>query len=614
MRITEKILHGLSNPLAKRIIGIIAIATIAMAIIQYMSLSQIRDFNGNIFVLLVGFIGEALFMLLPAWLLPLRFFKSAVVCIVWLVALFMLVNLWYLRAWGDTMGVEALELIGNVNGMLIHSIEEVWHRKDLGIILTACVATIAIFFISPFGKGKSLGIRSRLLLAALSLLGLVSSQLIIEIKDWRYTNNTNLQYEGMLTHFSNRVSLPIITNKMSLFHDGITVFLAKSVAGALATPGDIENLSSQQIKTVKDFIRSNNVEYSISDSLKSSNRAKNVVLIVVESLNAEAVGKNINGFPVTPVLDSLLEAEGTVSALNVITQVRRGGSGDGQFITNTGLQPLERVSTSMKKGSRNQFPSLTSKFSDKDPIIVFAEDASGWNERGTFSNFGFKKLFTVMDFPEMKEQFGADAAMFRFAAEKLSEVSQPFFLEMITASMHLPFVEPTVEVPDWLQNASDLNRTEKNYYTVTNYFDRELGLFIESLRSKKLLDDTQIYIASDHSQISAFGESTVTKSLHDTDFPMVFIATNTGISEKVSRTVGQIDLYPTILLLSGYYTPDGNTYNGVGTPVLNPELDSAYSPEHGIKGNPDSGLLPNQRKAYEVSDIIIRSDWFRHRF
>ena len=150
----------------------------------------------------------------------------------------------------------------------------------------------------------------------------------------------------------------------------------------------------------------------VSDSIANNNSNKNLILIVVESLNSEVIGATINGNKVTPVLESLLSEEGTVSSLNMVTQVYKGGSSDGQLLINTGLLPIATEAASMSYSDRIELPSLVKKLRKDNNIAVFADDASSWKQKEVYYNFGFDSVFCSEDFKDDIEEFGSDASIF----------------------------------------------------------------------------------------------------------------------------------------------------------------------------------------------------------
>lgn len=75
-------------------------------------------------------------------------------------------------------------------------------------------------------------------------------------------------------------------------------------------------------------------------NIQSANKGKNLILIIVESLNS-TVFDMPDASGIIPVLDSLAHADTSLFAPFITTQCGPGGSCDGQLIYNTGLLPLK---------------------------------------------------------------------------------------------------------------------------------------------------------------------------------------------------------------------------------------------------------------------------------
>lgn len=87
-------------------------------------------------------------------------------------------------------------------------------------------------------------------------------------------------------------------------------------------------------------------------------------------------------------MNALVNAENTVSALNIVPQVKEGCSNDGQLLTNTGLLPLDKGVSSMLFGDRNIYPSL--------PRILARKNLRSFSE--TTAPHGIRRAHTkVMD-------------------------------------------------------------------------------------------------------------------------------------------------------------------------------------------------------------------------
>lgn len=362
-------------------------------------------------------------------------------------------------------------------------------------------------------------------------------------------------------------------------------------------------LANDELAMVRDFI-SGHCPCPL-DSIAALNRDKNIVMIIVESLNADVIGRRVAGREVTPMLNSLAHSAGSFAAINVVPQIKDGGSSDGQLIYNTGMLPLASGAASMEF-SGNRYESLVELLGRRGNVAVFGDDAASWNQRGAYMAYGFLKVYSRLDFEDEATAKGADAALFDFAAGLLPSLPQPFFMELITMSMHVPFIDAAVEPEPWLDGATELSRMERDYLNMCAYFDRQLALFADRLKAENLYDDTMLVIMGDHSQ--SVGASGVRGNKDDASLPTCMVFVNCGVEEVVRRTVGQVDMLPTLLQLVGKQRR--GAYNGLGTSILNPNLDSAVDGYGGVHGDTLSVLVPEQQRAYEVSRKMMRSDFF----
>ena len=173
---------------------------------------------------------------------------------------------------------------------------------------------------------------------------------------------------------------------------------------------------------------------------------------------------------------------------------------------------------------------------------------------------------------------GADAAMVRKGLNLCETMPQPFFMQLLSVSTHYPFKEAAVE---YIEDKSCVELMERKYLSCVKYFDQQLGKFIEGLRNLDILDNTIIVVASDHH----INMNSGTQPIH----PIVFIAANCGITERIDTPVAQVDVFPTVLDIMGVYSK----WRGVGRSMLGPR-----------RGEGDA-------RQQSVSDSIIRSDFFR---
>ena len=533
----------------------------------------------------------------------------------WLLSVFFIANVCYFRFWDNLLPPVALTMTGNINATLIDSGAGLFSPLDILYIILPGAATAAALMpslrpsksLSPIWKGAGAA-------AAFFSMVLASALFLHSANSYRNAENLPRLSAGDYIRDVNAT----VFNASNLYRRyGFTLYMAVSLRELSSILRFDRRLDPEERLRILKFISGHADDRrhlpgdsvglfpARRDSIFAANRKRNLIVIIVESLNSEAIGMRVAGREVMPVLNGLSVAKGSVTALNVVPQIKDGSSGDGHLMTNTGLLPLRSGSASMLAGNDHIFPSLP-RILHRKATAVFADNGETWNQNGFFRNLGFDPVINSAS-PGRRMATGADGIMFEQALGAIDRMQIPFLLEMVTASMHVPFHEKGISQPDWITGAGLPDNTAA-YLSACNYFDTQLGLFIETLRRKGIYDNTVLVIVSDHTQKSALVENQ--GSPHSPGSRMAFIAVNTGVTERIERTVGQIDIFPTILDIMGAGTP-ALGYRGLGGSIFSPRLDSAMAPDGSVEGNASSPLIPRQREAWEISDLILRGDYFR---
>ena len=537
---------------------------------------------------------DVLALLSLYWIAPSRM-RGATVCLVWLLALLLGANSMYHRYWGSLLSVGTIFNPASYNSFVTGAVSNMICARDLLYLLFPALLTI-LWMIMRRRKDSVIPPAWRITAITLSVLLFFAAGFMrvrrykIYLHDIGFTERPwSLAFDITYKTFGTPSGLN------ELHRQGLTVYSVSQLISAL-TPRHI-TLDDSQRESIRQFIASSpSPVVTLAD-----NRDKNLIMIIVESLNADYIGRNADHGDITPTLSSLLTAEGTISNLNIITQTGEGGSSDGQMMYNTGLLPIKSGAAPVKFGD-NTYPSLAHTFADRMSVEVIPEPRHVWNHDVTSVSYGYRRLLDKKDLLAAGHDDnvrGADGALFDMATQIADTLSRPFLLTVPTISMHYPYTNPGVPSQGYTMCAND---DERAYMDALNYFDTELARFLSSLRERGLYDSSVIIIASDHRM--NIGDPN-TRINGEVNHPIAFIALNTGITRRMDQVAGQADFYPTVLDIMGVDTP--GLWRGVGTSMLDPSHPGGAIDTRGrLHGNGH----PRLQQQRDISDLIINSDYF----
>ena len=117
-----------------------------------------------------------------------------------------------------------------------------------------------------------------------------------------------------------------------------------------------------------------------------------------------------------------------------------------------------------------------------------------------------------------------------------------------------------------------------------------------------------VIIVSDHDEVG-LNEFEKREERIPSDRYCTFIALNTTQTLSYDKVIGQVDIYPSILDIMGcndYY------WKGLGHSIFRkPQPDCATHCVGMEAGNPQSPLLDYYRRAWDISTLIIRGNYFK---
>lgn len=569
-------------------------------------------------------VGDCAMLLILYWILPKRW-SWIVVALLWLLSLFFIINIWYYRFWHEFVSPTFYRLWGNVNGDLLASVKSLIKFTDL--LYLVIPAGLTIFYIRRNGRNGKNGRNGRngkngsdgrngYLFRGVMIVGslclFVGSQLAFAVTLTHWNRDSGLREQTVGGNL--RANLFKIVDSCSIYDfksKGLSIYLvtaAKNIFNDLTVSHEID-LTANDKESLAEFLYCVPEFPDVDEFLE--NGGKNVIIILVESLNSDVIGRKVGDREITPFVNSLIEKEGTVSALDILPQVKDGCSNDGQLLTNTGLLPLTQGVASLTLGSHIEFPGLPKLLNPKSSVAIFGDTGQTWNQTGAYKSYGFKKIFTVKDYEAKADEKGVDGAMFEFADAVLDTIPQPFLMEFVTFSMHVPFQHKNLAIQPWLDNAG-FAVNEKNYLNMTHYTDSEIRKFFANLEKRGLLSKTVVFIISDHSNGLAMDKGKVGKNIDRQDLlPMVFIAANTGLTRKVTVPAGQVNVFPTILHIMGEGRSCHSCYRGLDRSLLDSRLQSSVSTKGNVRGSASAEELIRQHRAWQVADSLQRGNYFK---
>lgn len=315
---------------------------------------------------------------------------------------------------------------------------------------------------------------------------------------------------------------------------------------------------------------------------RGAEKRLNVVLITVESLSAEFLGRFGNTHQLTPNLDRLADES------LLFTHVYATGTRTDRGLEALTLSvPPTAGRSIVKRPDNEQLFSLGQVFRERGYRTLFLYGGYGYfdNMNYFFSHNGYE-VVDRNDIPEDAIHFAniwgvADEDLYTQALKEIDRTyasGKPFFGHLMTTSNHRPYTYPAgrIDIP-----------SPGGREGVVKYTDYAIGDFIERARHKPWFDDTLFVIVADHCAKSAGKEALTAARYH---IPLLIYAPQHISPGRIERTVSQIDIAPTLLGLLNF------TYQSrfFGQDVLDPD---AIDAERALIGN-------YQRLGYIKNDVL----------
>ena len=286
---------------------------------------------------------------------------------------------------------------------------------------------------------------------------------------------------------------------------------------------------------------------------------RNVVLIVLESTRADAIGRRVDGRALTPTLDAMAMA----------------GSAAPRAYSHVGFttQSLQSLFTGELAPVDDRQSLIRDFLANGYEVGVFSGQAEDFG--GTANLVGMRRGAIFVDGNTLREE-----RAFSFAAEGSVNVdgrillrefdrrlgrreawARPHFLYFNLQSAHFPYYEPMMDrvlpgapIPRGQIGAANRDWTARTYWNAIAYNDRLIGALIARLRRLGVLDDTLVVVTADHGE-SLFDDGFLGHGhmLNEQQTRIPFILSAPGV--VIPPAIGLADMRSIILAALGAPVP-----------------------------------------------------------
>lgn len=545
--------------------------------VSLLVLNSCLDYAGyNYFTVQVRRFADAMLFALPVLFFHKKRFLFSYIMIV---NLYLLSNIWYYRNYGTLMPMTSYTMVGNLQGLG----PSIWSsiKGSDGWILFPSICFMAYYAASGnvFSKGR--------LREDWKYIG-GSIFIILMVILPSYIIHPRTEYAHPYSLYTNEV----VRAFKQLGFINYWCYQANYLRGCTSEEKDYA------VKFMK-----GQIDNQSFDPLVEKHQ-KNLILILVESLQAWPVNLTIDGREVTPYLNSLAKKENVLYFSKVLPQVKGGRSSDAQLLLNTGLLPIVTGAAASLYGT-NEYPSLSKALSGYGytSVSLLCDDKAYWNQEATSKGYGFGKLYDRM--AKGNSMIRADENLFKYSLPILEKERQPFYAQLVTMSGHDAVKSDFESCFNEVKFEDDIVRYN---LVITEYVDRCIGQFVESLKKSGLYDKSVIVITGDHDSVSYDKfEGRKKCELSDRFVPLFIL--NTPLKAECDKVIGQSDIYPTLLDMMGV---EGYLFHGLGESVFRHQSDCAvyHTGEH-IGNCKSDSVVEYKKELWKLSDILIRMDYFK---
>jgi len=540
-------------------------------------------------------IATCLTLSLPFFFVKVR--KDIILYILFFLNTYLIFNLLYYRTYFTILPLDSYTMIGNLGG-LGDSIISAFHWDDWLFLLPSLVLSLLYY----------LYFRKTIVTESFKIRAICSGILLLIVT---FTIGLNLYLDrkevSNLLSDENEFKYDVVdgASTYGFLHCWAWQFRTLIEPNKELTPKEAAKIKQWFIE---------HKQYESFDQPVDSVK-KNVILVIVESLESFPIGKKLEGQEITPYLNQVIKGRNSFYAPHLVPQVNIGHSSDTQLIFNTGMLPPHNGAACFKY-QHNTYNTLAKALHNigYTSHTLLGGNGSFWNQGVMTRTLGYDELIAIEQYKNDESyDFGlTDSTFLAQSAEKISQFKSPFLAQLITLSSHDPYVLLNHRI--YLKVPKNCPDELGRYLNAIRYVDKCLGSFIADLQKNGILDKSILVISGDHDgtkqqpkQWKSFARKEWNTEIGMT--PLIILnATKKHVYKPI---VGQIDVYPTLVDILGL---KNYGWHGLGQSILS-KNKLAFAVNARFDEFGDTKKLPKEatahiREASEISDLMIRKNYF----
>ena len=285
---------------------------------------------------------------------------------------------------------------------------------------------------------------------------------------------------------------------------------------------------------------------------RQTQRAKNVIMLMVDTTRADHLGVYGYGRATSPTIDAFAR-ECVLFKYAITAMPWTPGSVaamfTGLYASTLGMVPRETRIEAKRESFKLKRAHVTLAEALKDQgFATYAVSSNPWISAA----FGFEQGFDQFKFlPHGRANKVTEQAI--KAVEELRAQSAPFFLFVLYIDPHSPYNPPGVFHGKFSGDVKgdyspEMTGLINKYDGEIAFMDEELGKLLGHLKKTGLYDDAIILLAADHGeQFMEHGETRHGKMLYNEEVHVPMMLKSGAPPREVGYTVSTVDIYPTLL-------------------------------------------------------------------